>query len=73
MYLASYRYAYDSLLNKMEIISIHNDELANKLEASDSNPKHLKFEQLKFTKKDVYTSYIDFIVINSPPLQTSLC
>lgn len=34
--LASSQYTYDSLLNKIEILIIHNNELSNKLETIDN-------------------------------------
>jgi hypothetical protein len=62
--LASSQDAYDSLLNKMEILSIQNDLLYDKLEAIDSSPeapKTTKFDK----KKDASTSCHDLININS--------
>lgn len=46
--LVSSQDAYDSLLNKMEILSIQNDLLYDKLEAIDSSseaPKTTKFDK----------------------------
>jgi hypothetical protein len=59
--LASSQEAIENLLGKMEILSIHNNELTNKLENIDNTPRASLNEIPKIIKKDVSTSCFDLI------------
>jgi hypothetical protein len=52
---------------KTKILCIHNNELTSNLENIGSTPEALIIEISNTTKKDVSTSYLDFIKINSNP------
>jgi chromosome segregation ATPase len=65
--LASSQNNIENLLEKMEFLSIHNNELTNKLESIGSAQKHLLLKFLKlFFKKDVSTSCLDLIDDSNP-------
>jgi hypothetical protein len=49
--LASSQEAIENLLDKMEILSIHNNELISKLESIDSTQEHFKLKFLKLLRK----------------------
>jgi FtsZ-binding cell division protein ZapB len=59
--LASSQEANENLLGKMEILSIHNDELTTKLEKIGSTPGVSLVEIPKIIKKDDSTSCFDLI------------
>jgi FtsZ-binding cell division protein ZapB len=54
--LASSQQVIENLLGKMEILSIHNDELTTKLENIDSTPGVSLVKIPKIIKKDASTS-----------------
>jgi FtsZ-binding cell division protein ZapB len=58
---ASSQEAIENLLKKMEILSIHNNELTTKLENIGSTPEVSSVEIPKIIKKDASTSCFDFI------------
>jgi hypothetical protein len=64
--LASSQEAIENLLEKMEILSIHNNELTTKLENIGSTPGASLVENHKITKKDTSTYCIDLIVNSNP-------
>jgi hypothetical protein len=64
--LASSQEAIENLLGKMEILSIHNDELTNKLENIGSSLEVSLVEIPKIIKKDASTSYIDLVDDSNP-------
>jgi FtsZ-binding cell division protein ZapB len=59
--LASSQEAIENLLGKMEILSIHNNELTTKLENIGSTPEVSLVEIPEIIKKDASTSYCDLI------------
>jgi FtsZ-binding cell division protein ZapB len=59
--LASSQEAIKILLGKMEILSIHNDELTTKLENIGSTPEVSLVEIPELIKKDASTSCFDLI------------
>jgi cell division septum initiation protein DivIVA len=59
--LASSREAIENLLEKMEILSIHNNELTTKLENIGSTPGASLVEIPENIKKDASTSWFDSI------------
>jgi FtsZ-binding cell division protein ZapB len=59
--LASSQEAIKILLGKMEILSIHNDELTTKLENIGSTPEVSLVEIPEIIKKDASTSCFDLI------------
>jgi FtsZ-binding cell division protein ZapB len=64
--LASFQEAIGNLLGKMEILSIHNNELINKLENIGSTPKVSLAERPEIIKKDASTSCFDLIDDSNP-------
>jgi FtsZ-binding cell division protein ZapB len=64
--LASSQEAIENLLGKMEILSIHNDELTTKLENIGSNPEVSLVEISEIIKKDASTSCFDLIDDSNP-------
>jgi FtsZ-binding cell division protein ZapB len=64
--LASSQEAIENLLGKMEILSIHNDELTTKLEKNSTNPEVSLFEMPEIIKKDASTSCFDLIDNSNP-------
>jgi hypothetical protein len=64
--LASSWEAIENLLEKMEILSIHNNELTNKLENISSTPEVSLVEIPKIIKKDASTSCLDLIDDTNP-------
>jgi hypothetical protein len=65
--LASSENAMVNLLEKMEILSIHNNELTTKLESIGSTPGASLVEIPEVIKKDASTSCLDLIDVNSNP------
>jgi hypothetical protein len=63
--LASSKNDIDNLLSKIEILSIHNNNLTTKLESIDSALEAPKIETPKIIKNDTSTSCLDLIYINS--------
>jgi FtsZ-binding cell division protein ZapB len=59
--LASSQEIIENLLGKMEILSIHNNELTTKLENIDSTPGASLVEIPEIIKKDASTSCFDLI------------
>jgi FtsZ-binding cell division protein ZapB len=59
--LASSQEAIENLLEKMEILSIHNNELTTKLENIGSTPGASLVEISQIIKKDASTSCFDLI------------
>jgi hypothetical protein len=57
--LSSSKDATKNLLEKMEILSIHNNELTIKLESIGSTPKAPKIEIPEIIKKDASTYCLD--------------
>jgi FtsZ-binding cell division protein ZapB len=64
--LASSQEAIENLLGKMEILSIHNNELTNKLENIGSTPEVSLVEIPEIIKKDASTSCFDLIDDSNP-------
>jgi predicted nuclease with TOPRIM domain len=64
--LASSQEAIENLLEKMEILSIHNNELTTKLENIGSTPATSLVEIPKNIKKDASTSCFDLIDDSNP-------
>jgi FtsZ-binding cell division protein ZapB len=64
--LASSQEVIENLLGKMEILSIHNNELATKLENTGSTPEVSLVEIHEIIKKDASTSYFDLIDDSNP-------
>jgi FtsZ-binding cell division protein ZapB len=64
--LASSQEAIENLLGKMEILSIHNNELATKLENIGSTPEVSLVEIHEIIKKDASTSCFDLINDSNP-------
>jgi predicted nuclease with TOPRIM domain len=64
--LASSQETIENLLGKMEILSIHNNELTTKLENISNTPKVSLVEIPKIIKKDASTSYFDLIDDSNP-------
>jgi FtsZ-binding cell division protein ZapB len=64
--LASYQEAIENLLGKMEILSIHNNELTTKLENIGSTPGASLVEISEIIKKDASTSCFDLIDDSNP-------
>jgi hypothetical protein len=64
--LASSQEAIENLLEKMEILSIHNNELTNKLEDIGSTPAASLVEIPKIIKKYASTSCFDLIDDSNP-------
>jgi hypothetical protein len=64
--LASSQEAIENLLKKMEILSIHNNELTTKLENIGSTPEVSLVEIPEIIKKDASTSYCDLIDDSNP-------
>jgi FtsZ-binding cell division protein ZapB len=64
--LASSQKAIENLLEKMEILSIHNNELTIKLENIGSTPKVSLVEIPKVIKKDASISCFDLIDDSNP-------
>jgi hypothetical protein len=64
--LASSQEAIENLLKKMEILSIHNNELTTKLENIGSTPAASLVEIPKIIKKDASTSCFDLIDDSNP-------
>jgi hypothetical protein len=59
--LASSQNAIDNLLEKMEILSIHNNELTTKLENISNTPRVSLVEIHEIIKNDVSSSCLDLI------------
>jgi FtsZ-binding cell division protein ZapB len=64
--LARSQEAIGNLLGKMEILSIHNDELTTKLENIGSTPEVSLLEIPEIIKKDASTSCFDLINNSNP-------
>jgi hypothetical protein len=64
--LASSQEAIENLLKKMEILSIHNNEITTKLENNGSTPEVSLVEIPKIIKKDASTSCFDLIDNSNP-------
>jgi FtsZ-binding cell division protein ZapB len=64
--LASSQEAIENLLGKMEILSIHNNELTTKLENIGSTPEVSLIEIPEIIKKDASTSCFDLIDDSNP-------
>jgi FtsZ-binding cell division protein ZapB len=64
--LASSQEAIENLLGKMEILSIHNNELTTKLENIGSSPEVSLVEIPEIVKKDAFTSCFDLIDDSNP-------
>jgi hypothetical protein len=64
--LARFQEAIENLLGKMEILSIHNDELTTKLENIGSNSEVSLVEISKIIKKDASTSCFNLIDDSNP-------
>src|SRR5699024_6688444 len=64
--LVSSQQAIENLLEKMEFLSIHNNELTTKLENIGSTPVAYLVEIPKIIKKDASTSYFDLIDDSNP-------
>jgi hypothetical protein len=64
--LAGSQEAIENLLEKMEILSIHNAELTSKLESIGSTPEESLVEIPKLIKKDASTSCFDLIDDSNP-------
>jgi hypothetical protein len=64
--LASSQEAIENLLGKMEILSIHNNELTTKLENIGSTPEVSLIEIFEIIKKDASTSCFDLIDDSNP-------
>jgi FtsZ-binding cell division protein ZapB len=64
--LASSQNTIENLLEKMEILSIHNNELTTKLENIGSTPEVSLIEIPKIIKKDASTSCFDLIDDSNP-------
>jgi hypothetical protein len=64
--LASFQEAIENLLGKMEIFSIHNNELTTKLENIGSTPGVSLVEMPEIIKKDASTSCFDLIDDSNP-------
>jgi hypothetical protein len=64
--LASSQEAIENLLRKMEILSIHNNELTTKLESIGSTPGASLVEIPEIIKKDASTSWFDLIHDSNP-------
>ena len=57
----------ENLLIKMKLLEEQNNELASKLEATESNPKDPKFDESnEIIKKDASTSCNDLFELDSP-------
>jgi hypothetical protein len=67
--LASSQEAIENLLGKMEILSIHNNELTTKLENIGSTPEVSLAEIPKIIKKYASTSCFDLIDNSNPSNQ----
>jgi hypothetical protein len=59
--------AIENLLEKMEILNIHNNEPTTKLESIDSTPGAYFVEILEIIKNDASTSCMDLINVNYNP------
>jgi DNA repair exonuclease SbcCD ATPase subunit len=64
--LVSSQEAIENLLEKMEILSIHNNELTTKLENIGSTREASLIEIPKIIKKDTSTSWFDLIYDSNP-------
>jgi hypothetical protein len=64
--LASSQEAIENLLEKMEILSIHNNELTTKLENIGSTPEVSLVKIHEIIKKDASTSCFDLIGDSNP-------
>jgi FtsZ-binding cell division protein ZapB len=64
--LASSQEVIENLLGKMEILSIHNNELTTKLENIGSTPEVSLIEIPEIIKKDASTSCFDLIDDSNP-------
>jgi hypothetical protein len=64
--LASSQEAIENLLGKIEILSIHNDELTTKLENIGSTPGASLVEMPEIINKDTSTSFFDLIDNSNP-------
>jgi hypothetical protein len=64
--LASYEEAIENLLGKIEILSIHNNELTTKLKNIGSTSKVSLIKIPEIIKKDASTSCFDFIDDSNP-------
>jgi FtsZ-binding cell division protein ZapB len=64
--LASSQEAIENFLGKMEILSIHNNELTTKLENIGSTPGVSLVEMHVIIKKDASTSFFDLIDDSNP-------
>jgi hypothetical protein len=64
--LASSQEVIENLLGKMEILSIHNNELTTKLENIGSTPEVSLVEIREIIKEDASTSYFDLIDDSNP-------
>jgi hypothetical protein len=64
--LASSQESIENLLGKMEVLSIHNNELTTKLENIGSTPEVSLIEIPKINKKDASTSCFDLIDDSNP-------
>jgi FtsZ-binding cell division protein ZapB len=67
--LASSQEAIENLLGKMEILSIHNNELTTKLENIGGTPEVSLAEIPEIIKKDASTSCFDLIDNSNPSKQ----
>jgi hypothetical protein len=63
---ASSQEAIENLLEKMEILSIHNNELTTKLENTDSTSGASLIEIPEIIKKDASTSCFELIDDSNP-------
>jgi hypothetical protein len=64
--LASSQEAIENMLEKMKILSIHNNELTSKLESISSTPGASLVEIPEIIKKDASTSCFDLIGDSNP-------
>jgi hypothetical protein len=64
--LASSQEAIENFLEKMEVLSIHNNELNSKLESIGRTPGAYLVEIPEFIKKDASTSCFDLIDDSNP-------
>ena len=64
--LASSQDAIENLLEKMKILSIHNNELTTKLESIGSTPGASLVEISEIIRKDASTSCLDLIDDSNP-------
>lgn len=70
--LACSENAIGNLLNKIEVLSIHNNKLTTKLESIGSISEATKIGTPKIIKKDASIYYLDLIDTKPNPCKTSL-